>query len=165
MNFVCASAAGSTYTNEAAAAVKSRNRLMAFCPLKTTARPVIFSESLPHASTEPLNATAPMKIVMHTETAVTVLPSPELSQNCAYATNAEASPPKPFSKATNSGIPVIFTFFAQTMPIAEPITSAAAIHIYPFCIQSVVFHVCTTSFSKNTAITAVSIPKADSILP
>ena len=44
-----------------------------------------------------------------------------------FDTNKDDNPPKPLNNATNSGIPVIWTFFAQIIPMIEPIRIAAVI--------------------------------------
>ena len=85
-------------------------------------------ESLPQATTEPVNATAPIAIVsprvMSVNASVLVA---SVDIYWAIATSKEERPPKPLKRATSSGIPVISTFFDQTAPITPPTNIAKTI--------------------------------------
>ena len=69
------------------------------------------------------------------------------------ATSAEAAPPNPLKRATSSGIPVISTFTAMTIPINEPRARPATINSHckpPF----------DNCMSTTVVMTATSIPIA-----
>ena len=72
-------------------------------------------------------------------------------------TSADAPPPKPLNKATNSGISVIPTRVAMKYPMVEPITNPPIINSYPITSSVYIF--------TSVTSTARSMPYAPSMLP
>ena len=97
-------------------------------------RPLISSWSFPKATSEPENEIEPTSAEMTVATPRSTPTSPACAQtlwNSTSETRAAAPPPTPLNSATICGIAVIFTFFAPTTPITEPISIPAAIHHQP----------------------------------
>ena len=81
--------------------------------------PGIISESFPNAIKLPEKVTPPMIVAIPIaiiETRLEVVKA----NNSAEATRRLDAPPKPFNKATNSGIDVIFILIAAIAPTAPP---------------------------------------------
>ena len=97
-------------------------------------RPLISSWSFPKATSEPEKEIEPTSAEMTVATPRSTPTSPACAQtlwNSTSETRAAAPPPTPLNSATICGIAVIFTFFAPTTPITEPISIPAAIHHQP----------------------------------
>ena len=75
--------------------------------------------SLPQAMSEPVKATAPMRIVSPSVSPVNAS-SVTPAVNCEIATSIEERPPKPLKRATSWGMPVISTFLDQMKPTTLP---------------------------------------------
>ncbi len=72
-------------------------------------------------------------------------------------TKADAAPPNPLNKATNSGISVISTLVAINTPINPPITNPEIINSSPNISSETIFAIVTK--------TARNIPYAPSLFP
>ena len=133
------------------------------------------SSSFAKATRLPQNVTAPMRPVhavaiancVHGANWVTALAITPASDEEALAvmfhssappTSIDAAPPKPLSKATICGIPVIGYLMAITAPMPPPIRPAmpniTSGHA-PWAAR-----LCTTGFSKQAATIAIAIPAA-----
>ncbi len=135
-------------------------------PVNCKARPVIFSDSLPKATSEPVKVTPPIsaarKMVMATK-APGGVDSPSLRRWCSspQPTSRLARPPKPLSSATISGIEVILTLSASGAPMPAPMARPIAIGTRlarkpPWALAS---------SSTVAAAMAASMPRADTALP
>jgi hypothetical protein len=111
---------------------------------------------LPNATSEPVKVTAPMRAVRAAATASwsSTLPRSTTSRNVAPATSTEAAPPKPLNSATNSGMPVIWTFMASRAPTTAPTATPAARK-----------RKSTMARSRRVTTTATNMPVAPSRLP
>ena len=79
-------------------------------------------------------------------------------QSSAPATSAEAAPPKPLSRATICGMPVIGYFSAIQAPMTEPM--AAAIPTITRPPEPTARSRSTTGPSQQAAIRAIAMPAA-----
>ena len=83
--------------------------------------------------------------------------------NDTIPTNADAAPPKPFSKATSCGISIIFTFLLRIIPMTEPIIKLHTIMINPNTNESL--EKSNTFEYTKTKMIASNIERAESPLP
>ena len=112
---------------------------------------ILSPASLPQAMSEPVNATAPMRIVRPSVSAVKAS-SVTPAVYWEMATSIEERPPKPLKRATSWGIPVISTFLAQMKPTTLPPAIARTMRRYESHPPSI------TSCEMRTETTAISIP-------
>jgi hypothetical protein len=125
------------------------------------------SSSLPKATRLPQKVTAPIRPVSAVAIANWVQGGSGLSatlaaavafQSSAPATKVEAAPPKPLSRATICGMPVIGYLTAIRAPTAAPIAAAMPTSTSGHAPRSA--NDSSTGFSKQAAIKAIAIPTA-----
>ncbi len=109
------------------------------------------------------SAAARVAAAVRTPASSRISESPTLFHNSPPATTAEAAPPKPLSRATICGIPVIGYRIAMTAPIAAPISPATTTS--PSGQAPLEAIVSRTGFSKQAATRAIAMPAAPRKFP